>query len=168
MNLTDAGMSESVSIHATLAGGDFMALWNEYVKGRKVSIHATLAGGDTDETTSPPVILAFLSTPPSRVATRPGQRQSIPLGVSIHATLAGGDPFVEGRWFVFYSSFYPRHPRGWRRFAVASRPFFGVVSIHATLAGGDNVQPSQPAFCIRFYPRHPRGWRPFMCVPLLL
>ena len=79
--------------------------------------------------------------------------------VSIHATLAGGDPHSmvlcrAGR------SFYPRHPRGWRRqsdgesskgvmflstppsrvatHTLARCKGLTVVSIHATLAGGDD------------------------------
>ena len=78
--------------------------------------------------------------------------------VSIHATLAGGDRGRRRRGQVhnsFYprhprgwrrdcksvrrlhQSFYPRHPRGWRRPLILWYVFAGVVSIHATLAGGD-------------------------------
>ena len=103
-----------------------------------VSIHATLAGGDV---TSGACIISpstFLSTPPSRVATM--------LKLCI---------------FMLALSFYPRHPRGWRRprskvrlfqcwflstppSRVATRADFFqrprvVVAIHATLAGGDVV-----------------------------
>ena len=56
-----------------------------------VSIHATLAGGDQICCKSLPSTHAFLSTPPSRVATR---RQKPIMNI--------------------LSSFYPRHPRGWR------------------------------------------------------
>ena len=78
----------------------------------------------------------FLSTPPSRVATRArrAHRQTRP--VSIHATLAGGDP---ARW--------------WTRSRQS-------VSIHATLAGGDRGRPHRRIWLYCFYPRHPRGWRP--------
>ncbi len=34
-------------------------------------------------------------------------------------------------------SFYPRHPRGWRRHGRDGHPGHQRVSIHATLAGGD-------------------------------
>ena len=56
-----------------------------------VSIHATLAGGDVVSVSIAVAESVFLSTPPSRVATR---RQLVQAGrhpVSIHATLAGGD-----------------------------------------------------------------------------
>ena len=101
----------------------------------------------------------FLSTPPSRVATRP----------CTHTVNRAG-------------CFYPRHPRGWRRSAVAPCRTMFPVSIHATLAGGDraylipsalrrrflSTPPSRVATskttaaflqAICFYPRHPRGWR---------
>ena len=80
---------EGVSIHATLAGGDL----NNFRKVLywSVSIHATLAGGDVDSIMQGDNALAFLSTPPSRVATPPDRPQAPQLSVSIHATLAGGD-----------------------------------------------------------------------------
>ena len=123
-----------------------------------VSIHATLAGGDAAAQRTTRVHKAFLSTPPSRVATMGAQYGVNKTEVSIHATLAGGDhhSMADSRnSFCFYprhprgwrrflqdrnaslQCFYPRHPRGWRpvffRFSKAS----AIVSIHATLAGGD-------------------------------
>ena len=58
----------------------------------------------------------FLSTPPSRVATR-------------------------CRWCCLKEtiSFYPRHPRGWRHRQGSGQGSSNRVSIHATLAGGDSV-----------------------------
>ena len=80
-----------VSIHATLAGGD-RQISDGISIHQSVSIHATLAGGDDYKTDGLADAWAFLSTPPSRVATD----NVIPLEklweeVSIHATLAGGD-----------------------------------------------------------------------------
>ena len=79
----------------------------------------------------------FLSTPPSRVATsspHPVQRRS--------------------------ACFYPRHPRGWRRFILGHVVRVGVFlstppSRVATpgLIGGCGY-----TFC--FFPRRPRGWLP--------
>ena len=102
----------------------------------KVSIHATLAGGDSDSAGvrnqricfyprhprgwrrnslfGNRSVNVFLSTPPSRVATK----KLIRLPTSL-------------------SGFYPRHPRGWRRQRAASGRCVCLVSIHATLAGGD-------------------------------
>ena len=81
---------------------------------RQVSIHATLAGGDGSPAFSCSFAFKFLSTPPSRVAT----------------------PKV-GRCCLCAASFYPRHPRGWRRPESQRRRWLEGVSIHATLAGGD-------------------------------
>ena len=151
-------------------------------QGFQVSIHATLAGGDRTAERSL-AAATFLSTPPSRVATReyvrvelfktflstpPSRVATAALGalkgagcVSIHATLAGGDRRAGHR----------DHRQG--------------VSIHATLAGGDvddlplervldrflSTPPSRVATASiptlletipRFYPRHPRGWRPLI------
>ena len=58
---------------------------------------------------------AFLSTPPSRVATFVDDCAGCALKVSIHATLAGGDSWKAGGLFSIQ------------------------VSIHATLAGGDGT-----------------------------
>ena len=149
-----------VSIHATLAGGD-----NWRAKSRlctpHVSIHATLAGGDYLPSAAVQPSTVFLSTPPSRVATKRGLGQWRNSGVSIHATLAGGDQrsndlpelslyvsihatlaggdALRQRSRYWNSCFYPRHPRGWRPAAPGVRAVLSVVSIHATLAGGDDA-----------------------------
>ena len=83
--------AEGVSIHATLAGGDGTASCR-CRSSHNVSIHATLAGGDGGLI--------------NRIV-----RNNL---VSIHATLAGGDEQVQYGIYKIYS-FYPRHPRGWRR-----------------------------------------------------
>ena len=80
-------------------------------------------------------IFVFLSTPPSRVATRGPRRSGKRTDVSIHATLAGGDC---------------------SRIASGSP---NKVSIHATLAGGDVKRTAIAQGKGSFYPRHPRGWR---------
>ena len=82
-----------------------------------VSIHATLAGGDFAVWPLPITRIKFLSTPPSRVATT----------VSRSPTRAR-------------KSFYPRHPRGWRRVRARVDAAGNQVSIHATLAGGDRME----------------------------
>ena len=123
-----------------------------------VSIHATLAGGDVLFNHDRDQVIGFLSTPPSRVATPCGNVHDTGIRVSIHATLAGGDfPLGGFRWRAagFYprhprgwrlvkttpgtawNSFYPRHPRGWRQRLLFARLLRYNVSIHATLAGGD-------------------------------
>ena len=124
-----------------------------------VSIHATLAGGDRGRTTTCLLSLQFLSTPPSRVATlvKGGADELVAVSihatlaggdwprrrtmdsderVSIHATLAGGDTRSGAAW-QSKSGFYPRHPRGWRLMTPYEQFEAVYVSIHATLAGGD-------------------------------
>ena len=91
---------------------------------RNVSIHATLAGGDKQRTPKTMKTKAFLSTPPSRVATWDRQ----PLSTSPNR-------------------FYPRHPRGWRPVQRSKDFVFKCVSIHATLAGGDG------SYRVRITPR---------------
>ena len=59
-----------------------------------VSIHATLAGGDFSASVSVISCGLFLSTPPSRVATEVVVEGVVQRSVSIHATLAGGDPMI--------------------------------------------------------------------------
>ena len=129
----------AVSIHATLAGGDPRHRWGRTRSSRfyprhprgwrphnvtvefqatAVSIHATLAGGDTGSSTNCVCIRKFLSTPPSRVATELS-----------HTTRR------------FSLCFYPRHPRGWRRYSRDDGKAYMMVSIHATLAGGDFDKP---------------------------
>ena len=102
-----------ISIHATLAGGDYFPLGSILVRP-DISIHATLAGGDVQVGVCQlrpnlyfyprhprgwrqlEIIIyiydrLFLSTPPSRVATAsPGDLDGV-VTISIHATLAGGD-----------------------------------------------------------------------------
>ena len=101
-----------------------------------VSIHATLAGGDSAPDSIQLSYTMFLSTPPSRVATARTMNQH-----------------------YFSTSFYPRHPRGWRLFTQVNFITLCNVSIHATLAGGDSSERLNLLRYECFYPRHPRGWR---------
>ncbi len=80
----------------------------------------------------------FLSTPPSRVATNETARRE-----------------------TANKSFYPRHPRGWRRAEPDCPAACKRVSIHATLAGGDGFFGAFGVSDKGFYPRHPRGWRQY-------
>ena len=126
-----------VSIHATLVGGDPVRPWNSgrcrcfYPRhprgwrryrarlvrfGEEVSIHATLVGGDDMHHRFVfLLIIQFLSTPPSWVATLQPQFQPLPP-------------------FLFLST-----PPSW---VATTDPPYGMnavsVSIHATLVGGDD------------------------------
>ena len=125
-----------------------------------VSIHATLAGGDGSRRIKCFWEESFLSTPPSRVATFPAPRLCDQVYVSIHATLAGGDCFrfsFSINPVTFLSTPPSRVATGillWRavdgikflstppsRVATGLHGPHGAeseVSIHATLAGGDS------------------------------
>ena len=171
-----------VSIHATLAGGDKytapsapigLSFYPRHPRGwrRKrwqwagtcccVSIHATLAGGDLPKTAWSTAWPTFLSTPPSRVATMVGAPSALN-----QVTFLSTPPsrVATKRWTCAKAQpccFYPRHPRGWRRWQYSRRRYRFHVSIHATLAGGDSEAADFIAWTIEsFYPRHPRGWRP--------
>ena len=124
-----------------------------------VSIHATLAGGDCPGTRFVTARTLFLSTPPSRVATtsrqtrhrfsrgfyprhprgwrrRSGYSERQHRQVSIHATLAGGDAFMAIRLRLgqLFLSTPPSRVATTAEPDAFTKPF---VSIHATLAGGD-------------------------------
>ena len=84
-------------------------------------------------------ISAFLSTPPSRVATLEVSLYKRGTAyVSIHATLAGGDATCRGRrgGVRMFLSTPPSR-------VATENPLYGnqwrFVSIHATLAGGDEM-----------------------------
>ena len=128
------GRTKRVSIHATLAGGDdcfALKQWEIYV-----SIHATLAGGDAGKEYDKENPAMFLSTPRSRVATRP--------------------LFVVQPPHTAFLSTPPSRVATTDPHVVSCKNF---VSIHATLAGGDNTHRHPPGQRSCFYPRHPRGWR---------
>ena len=101
-----------------------------------VSIHATPAGGDSEAVPALEQRPLFLSTPPPRVATGHPVPVHCVQGVSIHATPAGGDPPWQ-RSKQPQLCFYPRHPRGWRPAELRHGGAGNYVSIHATPAGGD-------------------------------
>ena len=84
--------SHDISIHATHAGGD--SALRAKLAGREISIHATHGGGDAEECLA-----------------------ADGYGISIHATHAGGDasPCMT---LPHRCNFNPRHPCGWRRAAT--------------------------------------------------
>ena len=101
-----------------------------------VSIHATLAGGDAEFRRRIVETFMFLSTPPSRVATRITKMVDAAINVSIHATLAGGDAKDIGLTCpicAFLSTPPSRVATNGHCCCIIN---YGV-SIHATLAGGD-------------------------------
>ena len=102
-----------------------------------VSIHATLAGGDGSSMPLASTLVTFLSTPPSRVATKKCCRIKV-----IDWMFLSTPPSRVATAIAIPASasaicFYPRHPRGWRRISKGNAKKSHYVSIHATLAGGD-------------------------------
>ena len=171
----------SVSIHATLAGGDGHSNRTS-LNISKVSIHATLAGGDCAHKQTPDAETRFYPRHPRGWRHWCDPQDRINMVVSIHATLAGGDfsSVTTLRLVCTFLSTPPSRVATWvfdgevaGCFAFLSTPpsrvatvglYFvqikaGLVSIHATLAGGDSRRSGRqsPGQC--FYPRHPRGWR---------
>ena len=105
-------------------------------KYKRVSIHATLAGGDAYKAEVPYPLSGFLSTPPSRVATKNIYKIDKYKEVSIHATLAGGDekmPLIVFQTLLFLST----PPSRVATNGILALAGIEDVSIHATLAGGD-------------------------------
>ncbi len=107
-----------------------------------ISIHASLAGGDHCLTGDTLVCTVFQSTPPSREATVHCVFNTVPNRcISIHASLAGGDFRLLGN-FCKAVDFNPRLPHG-RRLRLGLRvDFHQPISIHASLAGGDDSHSS--------------------------
>ena len=78
----------------------------------------------------------FLSTPSARRATKDGK----------------------SRWRP-HQNFYPRPPRGGRRFMAWVKDFYKLISIHALREEGDAESFCNDARHAHFYPRPPRGGR---------
>ena len=149
---------DTVSIHATLAGGDSIALPARRLLRRFYPRHprewrpinsaasATITSGFYPRhprgwrraiRASLSLWKPFLSTPPSRVATVCGLCRTPP-----------------------QSCFYPRHPRGWRRVPETPKAasIFCFYPRHPRGWRLTSLQTPRGSCC--FYPRHPRGWRP--------
>ena len=102
----------------------------------------------------------FLSTPPSRVATKIHSVSSSDSDVSIHATLAGGDSFCN-MLPLSGQCFYPRHPRGWRHpFSSYRHEDFQCFYPRHPRGWRLCILSASSLNALGFYPRHPRGWRP--------
>ena len=126
---------DTVSIHATLAGGDWFTFplieattecfYPRHPRGWRHRQSTAWTGGTM-----------FLSTPPSRVATQRYPHYRHRGTVSIHATLAGGDRArrASNSARVTFLSTPPSRVATVGQSAFANKP---VISIHATLAGGD-------------------------------
>ena len=101
-----------------------------------VSIHATLAGGDWLARLLPTSALRFYPRHPRGWRRIKFRLLAVSRHISIHATLAGGDTSRRSKEHP-KQYFYPRHPRGWRHTESDPPKITEDISIHATLAGGD-------------------------------
>ena len=103
-----------------------------------ISIHAPREGSDVSALVQTFAGWVFLSTLPARGATDRRRQAGGRLGISIHAPREGSDADAAQRPRR-HKHFYPRSPRGerrWRMWAACSTPSY-------------------------FYPRSPRGERPW-------
>ena len=78
----------------------------------------------------------FLSTLPARGATLPNWPNTAHKGISIHAPREGSDSSGQ-RHLDRRQNFYPRSPRGERRFLHLCYPHYINISIHAPREGSD-------------------------------
>ena len=101
----------------------------------------------------------FLSTPPSRVATRRRIKRKQPTLQFLSTPPSRvATPCRPAGWSPL-SCFYPRHPRGWRQpFLPAPRPTMMFLSTPPSRVATHGCARCRPCRCC-FYPRHPRGWR---------
>ena len=87
-------------------------------------------------------ISKFLSTPSARRATFKDFYNDTYTVISIHALREEGDG--ERHWAVGTDSdFYPRPPRGGRRYAIEDVLLFALISIHALREEGDASVPDE-------------------------
>ena len=144
---------DTVSIHATLAGGDWFTFplieattecfYPRHPRGWRHRQSTAWTGGTM-----------FLSTPPSRVATTRTYWRAGSQAVFLSTPPSRVATYRYKTLFHTYHRLYPRHPRGWRHLDIYCGYFGSGVSIHATLAGGD---PNIP---------HPlRGTKKFLSTP---
>ena len=152
------GWTFGVSIHASLAGGDYSALRTRHI--RQVSIHASLAGGDKIRAAPRAGLLCFNPRlPRGRRRGQPGGLRNylcfnprLPrgrrrLGFGIRRAqnmFQSTPPSREATEKLYIKNHYchcfnPRLPRGRRHWYSKVFSFRKLVSIHASLAGGDRL-----------------------------
>ena len=126
----------AISIHALREEGDAVASGPLITTINDISIHALREEGDVIRASSSITICEFLSTPSARRATH----QDCPeKGCN--------------------KNFYPRPPRGGRRYLARPERHDLRISIHALREEGDWSGSIRWAQHSHFYPRPPRGGR---------
>ena len=100
----------------------------------------------------------FLSTPSARRATNDGTGQGGLNHISIHALREEGGA-TRAPTSAPSCNFYPRPPRGGRRWQALPSAWTWKISIHALREEGDGRQRGGCVPRNDFYPRPPRGGR---------
>ena len=148
---------EVISIHAPREGSDMSR--NLVTKSFTISIHAPREGSDKAGAFGIPYFAQFLSTLPARGATSLPFPTSCRLKeISIHAPREGSDDVLWAE-IAKWMDFYPRSPRGERRFLCTNLLILRPISIHAPREGSDGATVSRSSMLDYFYPRSPRGER---------
>ena len=131
-------MTDLISIHAPREGSDQSAA--RQVRPMDISIHAPREGSDSCTYSWVSPFSIFLSTLPARGATPFGAiLPGLAHQISIHAPREGSDGAsskVGGR----STNFYPRSPRGERRYRPGRQLRGCAISIHAPREGSDDEQ----------------------------
>ena len=100
----------------------------------------------------------FLSTPSARRATLAGEGEGGVDDISIHALREEGDG-LPLKLLTLDFNFYPRPPRGGRRWRLFGSQHKYPISIHALREEGDYSADPSSTDSSNFYPRPPRGGR---------
>ena len=117
-------------------------------------------GGRPSGNGAPEICVQFLSTPSARRATsfsRVALRVPSIFLSTPSARRATSTPARRRSWLIY---FYPRPPRGGRRYTSASHWRDIDISIHALREEGDRDPVHAQRLHRDFYPRPPRGGRP--------
>ena len=136
----------------------------QVVDNWQISIHALREEGDIPGVTDFSTFLIFLSTPSARRATwRENGYQHLQIFLSTPSARRAT------RWLIGSTAtpayFYPRPPRGGRRYKLSGDEMEHAISIHALREEGDAPCGGQLIGIGDFYPRPPRGGRlPRSCV----
>ena len=123
-----------ISIHALREEGDVST--SDRRRSCRYFYPRPPRGGRPRTAETQPCAAIFLSTPSARRATpaRPGKLGA--LTISIHALREEGDPSCSSR-AAGASYFYPRPPRGGRRWRKMYIDIDTIISIHALREEGD-------------------------------
>ena len=107
---------------------------------RDISIHAPREGSDDSPLLSPEIPCRFLSTLPARGATKSRKAQRLFQNLFLSTLPARGATVYRVPPRASASNFYPRSPRGERRYDNEQGTITLLISIHAPREGSDVVQ----------------------------